>query len=84
MLSGPRRGSTGIILAVAFAALTVILDKQESLRIPCVRYDAGGFSRAVNTTDGRQQKCAEASAIKAQEQMCPCLPDSRLAGKRIP
>jgi len=38
-------------------AYSGILDKQESHRIQCVIYDASGFSIAVNSTDGRQQKC---------------------------
>jgi len=36
-------------------AYSGIPDKQESHRTQCVNYDASGFSRAVNSTDGWQQ-----------------------------
>lgn len=64
MLSGHRERSTRHCLEVATAAAIMILDKQESLRIDCVRYDAGGFSRAVDTTVGWQQKRTALFAVK--------------------
>jgi hypothetical protein len=48
----------GDVKGKANSASTGILDKQESHRTQCVHNDASGFSRAVNSTDGRQQKCS--------------------------
>lgn len=54
----PRRSRSGRHHAKANAASTGTLDKQESRRIRCVPNRRRRLSRAVNATDGWQQKCA--------------------------
>ena len=69
-------------LETAIAASIEILSKQESLRIPCVRYDAGGFPERSTGPMVGSKKQQHGGRECHGRQTCPRLLFSRTTGKR--